>query len=197
MNHLLQPLAKSSLFKGDLDFHLIRASMVIIFLLFGYQKWFEYEAQVLIPYISNGPLIWWLYPAFGIRGGSWFLGIAEWLVCVLLLWGFWNREAGIIGALGSCATYVATVPIIPFMPGGWDETAGGFPAMTGNVPFLVKDIVLLAASFYLLKQDVTGAMRSPDSAGVTKYLIERLARVMTALGLMRKDLEYLLLRSAM
>src|SRR5215510_1147358 len=193
MNHLLQALAKSRLFNGNLDYHLIRASMVIIFLLFGYQKWFAYEAQVLVPYISNGPLIWWLYPAFGIRGGSWFLGVVEWLLCVLLFWGFWNRQAGILGALGSCATYVATVTIIPFMPNGWDEVAGGFPAMTGNVPFLMKDIVLLAASFYLLKQDVTGAKRSPNHAGITKYLIERLVRTMTALGLMRRDLEYHLL----
>jgi uncharacterized membrane protein YkgB len=171
--------------------------MVIIFLLFGYQKWFEYEAQVLVPYISNGPLIWWLYPAFGIRGASWFLGVAEWLLCLLLFWGFWNRQAGILGALGSCATFVATFTIIPFMPNGWDEVAGGFPAMTGNVPFLMKDIVLLAVSFYLLKQDVVSAIRSPNYAGITTYLIERLARTMTALGLMRKDLEYHLLRSAM
>lgn len=36
-------------------------------------------------------------------------------------------------------------------------SAGGFPAMTGNVPFLMKDVVLLAVSFYLLKQDVLRA----------------------------------------
>jgi uncharacterized membrane protein YkgB len=40
------------------------------------------------------------------------------------------------------------------MPDGWDQSAGGFPAMTGNVPFLMKDVVLLAVSLYLLKQDV-------------------------------------------
>jgi len=40
------------------------------------------------------------------------------------------------------------------MPDGWDAAAGGFPAMTGNVPFLMKDLVLLAASIYLLRQDV-------------------------------------------
>jgi uncharacterized membrane protein YkgB len=53
MNSLITLLTKSGLLTKDLDYHLIRASMVIIFLLFGYQKWFEYEAQVLIPYISN------------------------------------------------------------------------------------------------------------------------------------------------
>ena len=57
MNSLINILTKSGLLTRDLDYHLVRASMVIIFLFFGYQKWFEYEAQVLIPYISNGPLI--------------------------------------------------------------------------------------------------------------------------------------------
>jgi uncharacterized membrane protein YkgB len=46
-----------------------------------------------------------------------------------------------------------TVTIIPFMPDGWAASAGGFPAMTGNVPFLMKDVVLFAGSFYLLKAE--------------------------------------------
>jgi uncharacterized membrane protein YkgB len=195
MNDLLHAVANSRLLKGNLDHHLIRASMVIVFLLFGYQKWFEYEAQVLIPYINGGPLISWLYPVFGIRGGSWFLGVMEWLFCLLLFWGFWNRPAGILGALGSCATFVATVTIIPFIPNGWDEVAGGFPAMTGNVPFLMKDVLLLAASFYLLKQDVVKAMRS--SAGTTQHFIRYLAKAMDALGLLSENLEYHVLRLAM
>jgi uncharacterized membrane protein YkgB len=154
MNSLVRGLIKLGILKEDLDYHLIRASMVIIFLFFGYQKWWQYEAQVLIPYISNGPLIFWMYPAFGIRGASWFLGVSEWLTCALLFSGFWNKRLGILGALGSCATFIGTVTIIPFMPNGWAASAGGFPAMAGNVPFLMKDVVLLAASFYLLKQDV-------------------------------------------
>jgi uncharacterized membrane protein YkgB len=54
---------------SDIDY-LTRASMVRIFFFFSYQKWFEYEAQVLIPYISNGPLVFWLYPDFSVRGAS-------------------------------------------------------------------------------------------------------------------------------
>ena len=147
-------LTRLGLFGRDIDYHLVRASMVLIYLMFGYQKWFEYEAQALIPYISHGPLIFWLYPAFGIRGASTFLGASEWSIGALLFLGYWNKRIGILGAIGSCGTFVSTVTIIPFMPNGWAPSAGGFPAMVGNVPFLMKDVVLLAVSFYLLKQDL-------------------------------------------
>ncbi len=68
MNSLVGILIKLGVLKNDLDYKLVRASMVVIFLFFGYSKWFAYEAQGLIPYISHGPLIFWLYPVFGIRG---------------------------------------------------------------------------------------------------------------------------------
>jgi hypothetical protein len=73
MTPLINALIKLGILKADLDYHLMRAAMVIIFFFFGYQKWWAYEAQRLIPYISNGPLIFWLYPAFGMRGATWFL----------------------------------------------------------------------------------------------------------------------------
>jgi uncharacterized membrane protein YkgB len=57
-----------------------------------------------------------------------------------------------------------TVTIIPFMPDGWASSAGGFPAMVENVAFLMKDVVLFAVSFYLLKQDVMRVSLSTDSA---------------------------------
>jgi uncharacterized membrane protein YkgB len=154
MKPVIDVLIKLGILKEDLDYHLIRASMVIIFLFFGYQKWFEYEAQVLIPYISNGPLIFWMYPVFGIRGASRFLGISEWLFGTLLFLGFWNKKLGILGTIGSSVTFIMTVTIIPFMANGWAASAGGFPAMAGNIPFLIKDVVLFAASAYLLRQDV-------------------------------------------
>jgi uncharacterized membrane protein YkgB len=154
MNLLIRILSTSGLLRKNLDYHLLRGSMVVIFAFFGYQKWFEYEAQVLIPYISNGPLISWMYPVFGVRGASTFLGVAEWTFGLLILAGFWNKRAGVLGALGSVVTFLGTVTIIPFMPNGWAESAGGFPAMVGNVPFLMKDVVLLAVSIYLLEEDV-------------------------------------------
>jgi uncharacterized membrane protein YkgB len=65
------------------------------------------------------------------------------------------------GLLGSVATFLGTVTIIPFMPNGWAESAGGFPAMAGNVPFLMKDVVLLTVSPSPcpLKEDVVRVLK--------------------------------------
>src|SRR5712664_164191 len=154
MTFVTKLLVKLGILKEDLDYHFVRASMVIIYFFFDYQKWFDYEAQGLIPFFTHGPLIFWMYPVFGVKGATYFLGVSEWLFGALLFVGFWNRKLGILGALGSVATFVGTVTIIPFIPGGWEPSAGGFPAMVGPVAFLMKDFVLLAASVYLLKQDV-------------------------------------------
>ena len=163
MNILIEILNKLGLLRKDLDYHVVRASMVIIYFFFGYQKWFSYEAQTLIPFISNGPLISWMYPVLGYQGASWFLGISEWSFGALIFLGFWNKPLGVLGALGSCVTFIMTITIIPFMPDGWNASAGGFPAMQGNVAFLMKDLVLFAVSFYLLKQDAERVSRSKDS----------------------------------
>jgi uncharacterized membrane protein YkgB len=45
MNSLIHILTKSGLLTEDLDYHVVRAAMVLIFLLFGYQKWFAYERR--------------------------------------------------------------------------------------------------------------------------------------------------------
>jgi uncharacterized membrane protein YkgB len=154
MNLLLNMLTKLGILKEDLDYRLLRASMVVIFLFFGYSKWFDYEAQGLIPYITHGPLISWMFPVFGTRGAGRFLGVSEWLFGALLFAGFWNKKLGILGAIGSCFSFIATLTIIPFLPNAWATSAGGFPAMTNDVAFLMKDLVLFAVSVYLLRQDV-------------------------------------------
>src|SRR2546430_11578408 len=159
-------LTKLGLLNEDLDYHLIRASMVLLFLFFGYQKWFEYEAQVLMPYISNGPLISWMYPMFGIRGASWFLGVSEWSSAVLLFLGFWYKRLGSLGALGSCGAFLGTVTIIPFMPDGWAASAGGFPAMAGGVAVLLKGVGPFAGLVRLLEDELRRAAASAPEAAL-------------------------------
>src|SRR5580692_11510366 len=126
--------------------------MVFSFYIFSYQKWFSFEAQQITPFISHSPLVFWTIPAFGVRGAGFFLGTTEWLFGTLIFLGFWNRRFGILGALGSSVTFLGTVTIIPLLPDGWATEAGGFPAMYLPEAFLMKDVLFLVASFYLLKQ---------------------------------------------
>ena len=136
----------------------------------------------MIPYISNGPLIFWMYPVFGIRGASWFLGVSEWLFGTLILLGFWNKTLGILGAAGSCLSFIMTVTIIPFMPNGWAASAGGFPAMTGNVAFLNQffSVLLMVSNVApdgtpLVLRDVTGTIKLPTGLdrvpGASEHLV--------------------------
>ena len=110
MNFLARALIKLGIRNEDFGYHLIRASMVIIFFFFGYQKWFEYEVERLIPYISSGPLIFWLYPALGMRGATWFLGVSEWTFGTLLFLGFTLRPPRQPGALRENSPFSEAVP---------------------------------------------------------------------------------------
>src|SRR5262249_56937311 len=108
--HLIERLARTmtalGLMHKDLEYNLLRAAMVVIFAFFGYTKWHQYAAQAMIPFISNSPFIFWLYPAFGLRGGARFLGASEWTILALLYAGFWDKRFGILGALGSTVTFL-------------------------------------------------------------------------------------------
>jgi uncharacterized membrane protein YkgB len=160
MEYLANMLARTGFLKRDLDYHLLRAAMVIIFAWFGYDKWFEAEIRGLLPIITHGPFISWTIPVLGIRGTAIFLGTSEWTFGTLLLLGFWNKKLGMAGAIGSTLTFIATVTVFPFVPNAWDAGAGGFPAMTMNTAFLLKDLVLLAVSLYLLRQDAVRLIKA-------------------------------------
>jgi uncharacterized membrane protein YkgB len=155
LNQLIFYVSRSALFRSDLDRHLIRAAMVFTFFAFSIQKWNEYTIEMLVPMISHSPVVFWLLPAFGLRGASYFLATTETIFGALIFLGYWSPRLGILGALGSMVTFIGTVTIIPFLPDAWAREAGGFPIMTLPLGFLMKDVLFLAASFYLLKQDLT------------------------------------------
>src|SRR5215470_16559892 len=70
-------VSKTIPFRSGLDCHLIRAAMVFTFFAFSIQKWSQYTAEMLVPLISHSPVVFWLLPAFGVRGAGYFLGTTE------------------------------------------------------------------------------------------------------------------------
>jgi uncharacterized membrane protein YkgB len=157
VNKLILYFSRIAPFRSGLDRHLIRAAMVFSFFAFSIQKWNQYTTEMLVPLISHSPVVFWLLPAFGIRGAGYFLGTTEMIFGLLIFLGYWRSRLGVLGALGSIMTFIGTTSIIPFLPDAWAREAGGFPIMTLPVGFLMKDVLFLVASFYLLKQDLTRA----------------------------------------
>ena len=60
-------------------------SLVVIYFWFGGMKFTEYEAQGLVPLVSNSPLVGWFYDLLSVRGFSAFLGVIE-ISIGLLCW---------------------------------------------------------------------------------------------------------------
>lgn len=157
LNKLILSISKTSAVRSNFDLHLVRAGMVFMFYAFCIQKWNKFTAALLVPMISHSPIVFWTIPAFGVQGASYFLGTSEVIFGTLILIGYWNARIGILGALGSIVTFFGTTTILFFLPGEWDQQAGGFPIMTLPAGFLTKDVVLLIVSIYLLKQDIARA----------------------------------------
>src|SRR6201985_910170 len=166
LNQLILSVARTTPFRSDLDRHLVRAAMVFTFFAFSIQKWTQYTSEMLVPLISHSPVVFWLLPAFGVRGAGYFLGTSEMIFGTLIFLGYWSPRLGILGALGSIVTFIGTTSIIPFLPDAWAREAGGFPIMTLPLGFLMKDVLFLAASFYLLKQDVARAALEVKRSGL-------------------------------
>ena len=130
--------------------HLLRLSMVVIFVWFGLRKFTAYEAEGIALLVSNSPLTSWLN-VLGTQGASIVIGVPELAFGLLLATGFqWPGSlAAIGGALGSCVTFLVTLSFMVTTPGVWAPS--GPPLLSGTIGvFLVKDIVLLAASLVLL-----------------------------------------------
>lgn len=131
---------------------LLRWSLVIVFLWFGGMKFTGYEALGIAPFIANSPFMNWLHSAFGIDGASAVIGTLELATAAALAAGSFHRGTAVLGALMSCATYAITLSFFASTPGVSEPTAGGFPAISAPIgQFLLKDLVLLAASGVLLQ----------------------------------------------
>ncbi len=133
------------------DLALLRWALVIIFLWFGGMKFTSYEADGIAPFINHSPIMSWLISMLGVQGASNLLGIVELATAAALAWGAFNPMASAIGAAMSCCTYFITLTFFFTTPGVAEATAGGFPAISAAPgQFLLKDLVLLAASLNLL-----------------------------------------------
>ena len=167
MNSLFRIAERTSGQRSSLA--LLRWALVLIFVWFGFMKFTSYEAGGIAPFIAHSPLMEWLHAVFGVQGASYVIGVLELATAAALTIGAFNPAASALGALMSCATYIVTLTFLATTPGVAEATAGGFPAISAMPgQFLLKDVVLLAASVCLLlasiaaRSDRSVILESPD-----------------------------------
>jgi uncharacterized membrane protein YkgB len=137
---------------------LLRWALVVIFLWFGGMKFTAYEANGIAPFIVNSPIMSWLHALFGVQGASYVIGVLELSTAAALILGAFQPIFSALGAAMSAATYLITLTFFLSTPGVAEATAGGFPAISAAPgQFLLKDLVLLAASLSLLLASVQGS----------------------------------------
>ncbi len=141
--------------------YFVRYSLVLIFLAFGYVKFFPFEAKGVAPLISAHPLLSWMISAFGQAGASAFLGVVEITTGLLLACGRWAPRLSMVGGVMGMFAFFTTVTLFFFLPGMklFEASAGGFPAIGGMGPFLLKDVVLFSACLACVADSLDFAKR--------------------------------------
>jgi uncharacterized membrane protein YkgB len=102
---------------------------------------------------------------FGVQGASDVIGVLELSTAAALTLGAFVPIFSALGSAMSCATYIITLTFMFSTPGVTAAPLGGFPWLSGDVgQFLLKDLVLLAASACLLIKSIQFAPNSATEA---------------------------------
>jgi uncharacterized membrane protein YkgB len=89
------------------------------------------------------------------------VGATELIIVALLALRPWFPRASAIGSIGAIFMFLTTLSLMITTP-GWEPSLGGFPALSGGVgEFLIKDLVLLGASFWTLADSLKAAYSLP------------------------------------
>ncbi len=130
--------------------HSVRFSIATVLCWIGAMKFTAYEAGAIEGLVRSSPIVSWLYNFLTVQGTSNLIGTIEILTAIALILGLKYSKVSLIGALGATFTFLLTTSFL-FTAPGWEASLGGFPALS-VVPgqFLLKDIVLLAGSVFLI-----------------------------------------------
>jgi reactive chlorine resistance protein C len=129
---------------------LARYGLVIVIAWYGGLKFMNYEAEGIQPLVSASPFMGWLYDIFSVHTFSALLGVFELAAAALLAVKPWWPRISVFGSLLAIALFAATISFMFTTPGVFEASQGGFPALSLEGGFLMKDIALLGISVWTL-----------------------------------------------
>lgn len=130
-------------------------ALAVIYFWFGGMKFTHYEAQGLVPLVSNSPFLGWVYQVFSVDMFSSLLGVLEVSIGLLIAGRLLSPTLSLIGGALSAGLFFTTLSFMLSTP-GVIEPGLGFPAITvAPGQFLLKDLGLLAASIFIAGHSLT------------------------------------------
>jgi len=128
---------------------LARYGLVVVIAWIGLMKFTAYEAEGIRLYVTNSPLMSWVYELMSVRGFSALLGIVEVGIAVLVAARPLSPRASAVGSALAVGMFLTTLSFLATTPGVWEPSAGGFPALSGKPgQFLLKDLALLGIALW-------------------------------------------------
>lgn len=159
--------------------HLIRIAIFIIFVWIGGLKFWNYEAEGIVPFVANSPFMSFFYTKqapeykdYKLKEGEfdkvkheWHeanntytfshgLGIAIMSFGILTLLGIWFPKVGFVGSGLVIIMTFGTLSFLITTPEVWVPDLGsgehGFPLLTGAGRLVIKDVCILAGAVVVL-----------------------------------------------
>ena len=162
-----------------LGINLIRVAILIIFVWIGGLKFYNYEAEGIVPFVANSPFMSFFYTkdapeykdhknpegAFVPENRAWHeanrtytfsygLGALIMSIGILVFLGIFFPKVALVGDTLAIIMTLGTLSFLVTTPEVWVPNLGGdefgFPLLSGAGRLVIKDIVILAGAVVLL-----------------------------------------------
>lgn len=159
--------------------NLIRVAILIIFVWIGGLKFYHYEAEGIVPFVANSPLMSFFYSkqapeykTYKLKEGEvdkvkneWHeanntysyargLGILIMTIGVLTFLGIFFPRVGLVGAVLVVIMAIGTLSFLVTTPECWVPDLGsgehGFPLLSGAGRLVIKDTAIIAGALVLI-----------------------------------------------
>jgi reactive chlorine resistance protein C len=141
-----------------------RYGLVIVLAWFGAMKFTYYESHGISHWVANSPFLSWGYNIISIDAFGRLNGSIELITAALLAVKPWFPKASVVGGIFASLFFVTTLSFMITTPGVGEASAGGFPVLSADGEFLMKDIALIGLALWLLADAVDATRRQATLA---------------------------------
>lgn len=170
-----------------LGVNLIRVAILIIFVWIGGLKFWNYEAEGIVPFVANSPFMSFFYSKeapeykeYKLKEGefdqpkhqwhkenntytfSYGLGVLIMSIGILTFLGIFWPKVGLIGATLAIIMTIGTLSFLVTTPEVWVPNLGsgeyGFPLLSGAGRLVIKDTAILAGAIVVLADNAKSVL---------------------------------------